>query len=129
MDGISCPTSSDCWAVGWKAGPSTGGAILATTDGGTSWAIQREPQYQLSAVSCPTSSACVAIGLADSSYATSDGGRNWTAGGGMPEAEWVAGVACPSASDCWAAGSRRAFDADWTVLPHHLRLLGDRSKP
>lgn len=104
MDGISCPTSSDCWAVGWKSGGTTGGAIIATTDGGTGWVIQSEPQYQLSAVSCPTSRSCVAIGLGDSSYATSDGGSHWTAGGGTPDPEWVAAVACPSASDCWAAG-------------------------
>ncbi len=100
LDGVSCPTASDCWATGIDSNGLA--AIVATTDGGSSWATEAVPTFNgeidsiFLAVSCPTSTDCWAVGLADSiepppvgpcgsSYtlamvvATTDGGRTWNA--------------------------------------------------
>lgn len=77
---VSCPTESDCFAVGTQLGdpaPWKGlsrryseTTIVATSDGGASWSTKRfstaatagEEGSTLIGISCPTASDCVAAG-------------------------------------------------------------------
>src|SRR5437899_6567481 len=50
--GVSCPTTSNCYAVGANG---TNPPIVATTNGGSSWSTQPSGQgFGLNGVSCPS---------------------------------------------------------------------------
>jgi hypothetical protein len=107
--GVSCPTSSDCYATG----SGDGAEVLHTTDGGSSWTLQKAVPANLSflsAVSCPSKSTCTSVGENDDESSaiigTTDSGSRWTdqtlpnsLAYGPPS-----GVSCPAANDCWAVG-------------------------
>jgi photosystem II stability/assembly factor-like uncharacterized protein len=74
---ISCPTTTECWAVGMLG---SSGVIVATSDAGATWTPVQLPTAltpaqrkatgllqldieNVSSVSCSTSGTCVAIGL------------------------------------------------------------------
>lgn len=118
--GVSCPVSSDCWAI---ANTVRSGKVIATTDGGRSWHLQslRGPIGDLKAISCTTGGVCVAVGSGPQSgyysplvfASTSDGGSRWSvktvmvSGGGHEIVDaFMYGISCANASDCWAAGQR-----------------------
>ena len=108
---ITCFNAMDCWAVGTSGtSPSTTQAVIATTDGGTSWTSQTPPHAggQLSSVACTSSLDCWAVGTNDTTpaiIATTDGGTSWsrqTVPSGVPE---LTDVACvPGSTSCWASG-------------------------
>ena len=53
LRGISCLSSTTCWAVGDL------GTIIATTNGGTTWPSQNSATTaNLNSVSCPTGTDC-----------------------------------------------------------------------
>ena len=64
-NGVTCPTISDCWAVGSVGtSGSFASAVIATTDAGATWAPESLPSNVsggLEALSCPTTSDCWAI--------------------------------------------------------------------
>ena len=65
--GVSCPSPSDCTAVG-QSTVSGGAAIVGTIDGGLTWSAQSTvlPALSpLSGVSCASSSVCTAVGQND----------------------------------------------------------------
>jgi photosystem II stability/assembly factor-like uncharacterized protein len=74
---VSCPSVSDCMAVGF------GSASWATTDGGKTWTQQPAPAgvADLRSVSCPAVFICEAVGESPDSTAvalrTTDGGATW----------------------------------------------------
>ena len=118
ITGVSCPTATDCWAVG---NDSFGAAfIVATTNAGATWSPQIIPSggnfVHLSGISCANTQSCIVVGtvyhVSTSTYngaifATSDGGANWTnEDGAVPSGTTgLSAVACPTASDCFATGS------------------------
>lgn len=56
LDDLSCPNAKTCWL----AGPY---GLLATSDGGRTWAVQHLPGSNGAAqVSCPGAATCVALG-------------------------------------------------------------------
>lgn len=60
---ISCPTKSNCTALGVKYNVTTAQTGYTGAYGGLGWSIQAEPAgYVLSALSCPTTSFCMAVG-------------------------------------------------------------------
>ena len=78
LSSISCPTVTECWAAGTLA-TSESGTVVATDDGGTTWAVAPLPTklspaeqgatglseldvQSVSSISCPTASTCVALG-------------------------------------------------------------------
>ena len=81
LNGIWCPTSSNCWSVGGTS--SNSGVVIATSDGGGTWKPQNLPGgvSTLSSVSCSTSSQCSATGASSSRVgvvvSTTDGGATW----------------------------------------------------
>jgi hypothetical protein len=78
LSSISCPTVTECWAAGTLA-TSESGTVVATDDGGTTWAVASLPTklspaeqgatglpeldvQSVSSISCPTAGTCVALG-------------------------------------------------------------------
>jgi hypothetical protein len=77
LQGVVCPNTLDCFAVGAKSGSN--GVIDATTNGGTTWATQTSTGgQQLNAVDCPDTTHCSAVGNAGLVLATTDG-TSWAA--------------------------------------------------
>jgi hypothetical protein len=120
--GLSCPSKSDCAAVGWDiSGDSSGSAVpFAERWSGGSWAIQSvanpiEETTELEGVSCPNTSLCTAVGFY---YGSSgqvplaevwSGGTSWTAeSASIPSgatSSQLTGVSCPKATSvCSAVG-------------------------
>ena len=59
MNGVSCPSTSVCFAAG------NAGTILATKNGGQTWLPQTSGTTQnLNGVSCTSPTACSAVGAA-----------------------------------------------------------------
>ena len=79
---ISCPTSSDCVAVGATQGQQ--GLIARTTDGGEDWTTTPEASVPpLENVNCPTPTNCVAGGDGVV-LASHNMGASWTAAASRP---------------------------------------------
>jgi RNA polymerase sigma factor (sigma-70 family) len=134
FNGVACVSESDCWAVGGspatdlhaESGGSYIGQALSERWDGKSWTAVSPPQdvrNTLNGVTCLSSSSCWAVGALgnvgweDVFTLTEEWGPALSpawAPVGMPQsAAAVAsgnivvalGVACVSASDCWAVGS------------------------
>lgn len=98
LDGVSCPATSDCWAVG-----NTGG-IVATTNGGATWSTQTSGVSRgLRAISCPSSLVCFAAGASGTLLTTGNGGATWSAQS-SGTSEDLTGVSCSSTAQCWVVG-------------------------
>jgi hypothetical protein len=114
LNGVSCPTSSFCMAVGSANLAGTGELTpLALTWNGAGWTQQTVPLHPaesaFQAVSCLSASFCEAVG-----WTLSDGGTtvadDWNGSGftpqptaGLPRAGFN-GVSCASATFCIADG-------------------------
>ncbi len=100
---VSCASPTDCVAVGYRS-------IVATTNGGTTWAAQTLPSgvTGLAAVSCPSPTVCVAVGSTNTGAAvvvtSTTGGSSWTAGTLPVGITYLNGVSCGSISSCVAIG-------------------------
>jgi hypothetical protein len=121
FNGVSCPSTTSCTAVGYYV-PSNGDATLAESWDGTAWAVQTTPNptgalgSRLSAVSCVTTTACTAVGSYQQSatqaaaLAESWNGATWVVGsaqnpGGSTAENYVFNaVSCWSAAGCMAVG-------------------------
>ncbi|MDA8342693.1 MAG: sialidase family protein, partial [Actinomycetota bacterium] len=140
LDAVSCPTTTDCVAVGANA--NGGGSILTTTDGGATWSDRVAPTvtfdingvqfssrgYVLDGVSCSSTQACVAVGtvstrvsffdVVDVSAAiltSTDGGVTWTSQSVPNGVTQLAAVSCPSTTSCVAVGSAILTSTDGGV--------------
>ena len=73
---VACLSALRCEAVG------EAGTILATADGGKTWAAQANPLQgsatALSRITCVGTASCYAIGRPDTILATHDGGATWS---------------------------------------------------
>lgn len=97
--GVSCPTATQCWAVG------QGGTILATGDGGTTWVPETSGTGQnLDAVSFVGSQDGWAVGAGGLILVTTDGGTTWTAQASGTTANLLA-VTMVSGTTGWAVGA------------------------
>lgn len=120
LDGISCLSSNDCWAVG------EGSDTLVEQYNGSTWSIVPSAQAgnpgtdRLSAVTCSSADACWAVGTQDYSdtYAgaitgqpliESYNGASWTVVASpslrTQTQNQLLGVSCRSANSCSAVGS------------------------
>ena len=103
FNGVSCPTSNECGAVG---GDGDLNAVASTSqdDGGT-WTQgvldQNEPE--LNAVDCESASICVAVGQG-ATVQSSDGGKTWTSSSIPTANTTLLGVSCPSSATCVSVG-------------------------
>jgi hypothetical protein len=119
--GVSCPTSTDCTAVGNYQAVAGGPLVtLAEQWNGTTWSVQATPNpsgstfNQLNGVACTSSSACVAVGNSEDSSGAEQllaegwNGSTWSIettpySAGLSQGEFN-GVSCTSSSACTAVG-------------------------
>jgi hypothetical protein len=131
--GVSCPTATDCTAVGtYQAVVGGPNVTLAERWSGGTWKVQTTPNptaaghwTQLSSVSCSSASACTAVGYyLDSSnsevmVAERWNGKVWaiqstpSPAGALQTV--LAGVSCASSTDCTAVGTQITSTANLTL--------------
>ena len=105
LSSVSCPTTTDCTAVGYEGLSDP----LAENWNGTVWTLQTTPGTgELTGVSCPTTALCWAVGGTGSMVAEEWNGSAWTLES-LPtptgaSSTSLTGISCPSASDCVAVG-------------------------
>jgi hypothetical protein len=120
LDGVACPSSTDCEAVGDYTNSSGMQVTLAEGWNGTTWALQASPNpsgatdSSLDGVACLSSTDCEAVGFYENStgdYATLAEGWNGTtwAPQTIPNPtgatySYLNGVACPLSTECEAVG-------------------------
>ncbi len=124
--GLSCVSASDCWAVGYSAVfdpfPAPFWQTLIEHWDGTSWTIVPSPNFpdpeneMLQGVNCTSASDCWAVGYwwngTEVAYwqtlTEHWDGTSWSIAPsgniGPANVNQLFGVACPSATDCWAVG-------------------------
>lgn len=117
LDGVTCPTTADCYAVGSGQLGSGPGWIIATTDGGDRWRLlDTTPATGLAAVACPSTQTCIAVGgsttgrgTAADAVVTTDGGRRWASVPVPAQVGDPADIACMSTTRCIAVGGGPAM--------------------
>ena len=103
LQGVVCPNTLDCFAVGAKSGSN--GVIDATTNGGTTWATQTSTGgQQLNAIDCSSATSCWAVGNAGVILHTANG-TSWSTETSTTTVNLL-GVSCASATVCWAVGAK-----------------------
>jgi hypothetical protein len=114
LSGVSCPSATDCTAVGNYNDLSVGGTPFAAQWNGTTWTTQTVPDPSAAAlhgVSCTSPDACTAVGVFHNStgavpLAGRWNGTTWTVQTVPgPAGNGLANVSCPSATDCTAIGT------------------------
>ncbi len=125
LSSVSCPTATECVAVGYWHDNGKGGGSLAEHWDGTAWTATPTPGGPTdvyNAVSCPTASACLVVGkrgLADFVAARWDG-TTWTstatpASGPQVDTNYR-GLSCTTLSACVAVGASETATFDFTYL-------------
>lgn len=127
LEGVSCPSVSNCIAVG-STGPTDSTTLdLAEHWNGSTWALQTAASPAastmpgLNAVSCPTATYCVAVGANDPTATTSGAiaeswnGSTWTLRPPVSPADaWLSAVSCTATTNCEAVG----VDTAGTLAEH-----------
>jgi hypothetical protein len=134
LNGVTCTSANDCWAVGDRA---IAGKTLIEHYDGSSWTIVPSPNFgrypnHLTDVSCASAGDCWAVGY-------TQGYRNGVVGGTLIEhntgSGWVIvkspsgktfpawnlkGIKCVSAADCWAVGATLlSYTSTGTLIEHY----------
>jgi hypothetical protein len=126
MQDVSCPTSTDCVAIGVRSRLNLGidyvavpGAAEVTDDGGATWSLSTLPQGlgDFPELSCVDAIHCYTLGDAvwpghqyndiNDIMASADGGHTWAVRplpGSVPIPN-LDGLACASDSTCYATGT------------------------
>ena len=99
---------------GGAAGTTNGAAVVATTNGGSTWTLQPVPATvgYLSGISCSDQRHCTAVGQAGQTanapgaiITTTDGGGTWQAAAVPAGVLDVTAIACQADRRCMATGS------------------------
>lgn len=103
FNGVSCPSASECVAVG--ADSNLGGVASTSKDGGGTWqqGSTATGLPSLNAVDCPSVTDCVAVGQGVS-VRSSDAGASWHATTVPTANTALLGVSCPSVTLCVSVG-------------------------
>lgn len=120
---VTCTSSTDCWAVGYYS-PNTSGPNSTLTEhwDGTSWSIVSSPNagddQGLFGISCPSATDCWAVGgyviegsgVPQRTLIEHWNGTAWAvvASPSSSSQDVLNGIACSSATTCWAYGYSRA---------------------
>ena len=125
LSGVTCVSATDCWAVGYYHNGSADLTLIEHWDG-TSWTVVASPnasrtQDQLKGVTCVSASECWAVGH---SFNNNSGaydtltvrwdGTSWalvSSPNNASQFNFLLGVTCVSASDCWAVGDYYKYDS------------------
>jgi hypothetical protein len=123
LNGVACVSASDCWAVGTQGSNSVG--TLTEHWDGISWTVVSSPGISaeniLNGITCTSMSDCWTAGyFVDASGISHTltehwDGTSWSVVASpnrtdkstqtAPEVNYLNGVTCTSASDCWAFGA------------------------
>ena len=136
LNGVSCPSPSDCTAVGQGNGDGTPFSLGERWRNGR-WHLQAVPspigaaENQLNGIACPATDRCIAVGTAGptrgvaSAEALQWNGTRWR-GQPMPTVSGASlnAVSCASPSACIAVGgsdsgvlAERWNGKKWTIVP------------
>jgi large repetitive protein len=120
LDGITCPSSSTCFAVGVNASNNVG--VVVPIINGTAGAAQTVAGTEvLNGIACVSSSTCFAVGTGFAAGPSASGIvvpiANGTVGAvqTVPGTSDLLGIACPSPSTCFAAGNNASSSAGAVV--------------
>jgi len=137
LDGVTCVSASNCWAVGrYYTGNAVQSGVYQTLIerwDGTSWAIVTSPntsttQYNyLFGVTCVSASECWAVGLSGTSLGQTLierwDGTSWaivtSPNTSATLSNFLYGVTCVSATDCWAVGYYYNGSVSLTLTEHY----------
>jgi hypothetical protein len=111
LSGVSCPTTTECMAVGSNGASLPGsGVVITTSDAGATWSPAASPQNALvvSSVTCASPIDCTAIvsdGTSTWSAHSADFGQTWQQEGDLP-AGFLPGndITCVAGGTCIDAG-------------------------
>jgi hypothetical protein len=121
LDGVSCSSAADCWAVGsYRTSSGNDRTLTEVWEGGNvGWTLISSPSPSaypaLNSVSCTSVDACTAVGVRssdgqqDQTLVESWNGSIWKVAP-SPDSDYsdaLVGVSCASATSCTAVGSRR----------------------
>ena len=122
LRGVGCASASKCFAVGGTDTQETNAAIVERWNG-TKWVMERQfttpsgVSPSLDDVTCPTATRCRAVGNDGSAFVRTLAAR-WTgttwsieATKNRDEENYLAGVACWTAADCFAVGNSTESNA------------------
>ena len=136
LEGVSCPSSTACTAVGYHEnyheGKSEGPLALAESWNGTEWKTQSalNPEgamgSQLGGISCSSTTSCIAVGYYKNSsddimtLAESWNGTEWkiqsTPNPGASTESRLSGLSCSSTTSCIAVGYYKNSSDDIMTL-------------
>ncbi|HEV2360963.1 MAG TPA: hypothetical protein VGS21_04615, partial [Acidimicrobiales bacterium] len=131
MNGVWCPTTTTCTAVGSYSGSSGTQPLAEVSTNGASWAIQSVPvpsgatTAELNAVNCQPNGQCTAVGdytdgAGQHPLIETRAGSTWTIQSAPQPAGTAAaqlvGVSCTSTSSCDAVGSSTSGSATAALL-------------
>jgi hypothetical protein len=140
---VTCASSSECWAVGaYRSANNSQLQTLAVRWDGTAWSIVNSPDANtnndnvLNSVTCVSASDCWAVGYAynDNSITVTGGnaaetliehwnGTSWSIftspNTSTTESNFLSGVTCVSAADCWAVGQYVSTSGPNQTLTEH----------
>jgi hypothetical protein len=129
LSAISCPTATQCTAVGSYSNGSSS-LTLAEAFNGTSWSVQHTPNpvgamsSNLSGISCPTVTQCTAVGnyftgSATLTLAEAWNGTNWkiqaTPNPAGATSSMLNAVSCAAITACTAFGVDSTFSGSLTL--------------
>jgi len=136
LSGVTCASASNCWAVGYSSDPTIGiyQSLIEQWDG-TSWTVVTSPNTSLIqnnylfGVTCASASECWAVGYYYTGNAAQSGvyrtlieqwnGTSWaivTSPNNGTSTNYLLGVTCASASECWAVGNYYNGSVDQTLI-------------
>lgn len=112
FNGVSCPTETECVAVGGDA--SLEGVASTTSDGGSTWVqgAMAVGEPELLAVDCPSFSVCVAVGEG-ASVESSNAGATWHSASLPSPNTTLLGVSCPTVKLCVSVGVSPGADGPY----------------
>jgi hypothetical protein len=136
LGGVSCPTASDCVAVGTYGILDQNTNLFAERWNGSQWALQHLPtpagtSFLLNSVSCPSAAACTTVGGAyngtqyKASITEHWNGTSWSAqADATPAHTMLFGVSCPSGRSCTAVGEVAGQAGTAGVVAEHWSTTG-----
>ena len=121
LNAVACPAPGTCLAVGDETGAGGQLAPLVESTSGRGWTYTVLPMFpgDLLGIACASKTFCLAVGFArQGAIVERYDGAHWTAST-LPDSTKVrfSGVACPSRSRCFVAGSRDGGVGEPATVP------------
>jgi len=135
LSGVSCPSTTTCFAVGNSAGPVAYSAVFPVIErwDGEQWSIVNAPEPQefygavWAGVSCSSTTSCVVAGESAGGFTSFPlidqwDGTNWSVSNVKPtQSTNLAAVSCVSATDCFTVGAHDV--PTYNTAPHSTTLI------